>query len=44
LYPKGRKWQEAKLDSSDSEEGPMVGSCEYGNEPSDYIKGRAFLG
>jgi len=23
--------------------GPMVGSCEHGNEPSDFMKGREFL-
>jgi hypothetical protein len=31
------------LDASSSGEGPVVDSCEYGNEPSDSIKGREFL-
>jgi hypothetical protein len=31
------------LDSSGSGQGPMVASCEYGNEPSGSIKGREFL-
>jgi hypothetical protein len=31
------------LDSSGSEQGPVAGSCEYGNEPSGCIKGGEFL-
>jgi hypothetical protein len=31
------------LDSSDSEQGPVAGNCEHGNEPSGSIKGREFL-
>jgi hypothetical protein len=31
------------LDISDSEQGPVVGSCEHGNEPSGTIKGGEFL-
>jgi hypothetical protein len=27
----------------DSGQGPMVGLCEYGNEPSGFIKGEEFL-
>jgi hypothetical protein len=31
------------LNSSDSEQGPMVGSCERGYEPSIFICGGEFL-
>jgi len=31
------------LDSSGSGQGPVAGSCEHGNEPSDSIKGWEFL-
>jgi hypothetical protein len=31
------------LDSSGSGQGPVAGSCEHGNEPSGFIKGREFL-
>jgi hypothetical protein len=31
------------LDSSDSGQGPVAGSCEHGNEPSGSIKGGKFL-
>jgi hypothetical protein len=30
---------ERELDSLGSEQGPVAGSCEYGNEPSDSING-----
>jgi hypothetical protein len=30
------------LVSSDSGYGPVVGSCEHGNEPSGFIKGEKF--
>jgi hypothetical protein len=32
-----------ELDSSRSGLSQMVGSCEYGNEPSSYMKGGKFL-
>jgi hypothetical protein len=31
------------LDSSDSRQGPVAGSCEYGNEPSGSIRGGDFF-
>jgi hypothetical protein len=31
------------LDASGSEYGPVAGCCEYGNEPSDSIKGGELL-
>jgi hypothetical protein len=31
------------LDSSGSEQRPLAGSCEHGNEPSGSIKDREFL-
>jgi hypothetical protein len=31
------------LDSLGSEQGPVAGFCEHGNEPSGSIKGREFL-
>jgi hypothetical protein len=38
-----RKWVKIwVLESSVSGQGPVVGSCEYGDEPSGYIKGRGF--
>jgi hypothetical protein len=30
------------LDAYDSGQGPVLGSCEHGNEPSGSIKGRDF--
>jgi hypothetical protein len=30
------------LDSTGSGEGPLAGNCEYGNEPSNYIKSGQF--
>jgi len=32
------------LDSCSSRQGPVADSCEHGNEISDYIKHREFLG
>jgi len=32
-----------KLDTAGSGQGPVAGSCEHGNEPSGFIKGREFL-
>jgi len=32
-----------ELDSYDSEYGPVIGSCEHGNEPSGSIKGGDFF-
>jgi hypothetical protein len=34
----GKVW----LDSSGSEQGPVAGSCEHGNEPAGSIKGAEF--
>jgi len=31
------------LDTSGSVQGPIVGRCKYGNEPSNNIKGGEFL-
>jgi hypothetical protein len=31
------------VDTSDSQQGPVAGSCEYGNEPPGSIKSREFL-
>jgi hypothetical protein len=31
------------LDSSESEQGPVAGCCEHGNEPSSSVKGGEFL-
>jgi len=31
-----------KVYSSDSGQGPAVGSCEHDNKPSSFIKGRVF--
>jgi hypothetical protein len=31
------------MDVSGSGQGPVAGSCEYVNEPSDSIKGREFI-
>jgi len=31
------------LDSTGAGYGPVAGSCEYGNEPSSFIKGEEFL-
>jgi hypothetical protein len=31
------------VDASGSEQGPVTGPCEHGNEPSDSIKGEEFL-
>jgi hypothetical protein len=33
---------ECGLDASESGQGPVVGSCEHGNEPSGFIKGEEF--
>jgi hypothetical protein len=30
-------------DSSDTQQGPVVGSCEHGNEPLSFIKGGEFI-
>jgi len=32
-----------ELDLSGSEQGPLAGSCERGNEPSGFVKGVEFL-
>jgi hypothetical protein len=32
-----------ELDASDSGQGPVVGSCEHGDEPSGFIKGGELL-
>jgi hypothetical protein len=37
------KWGGCGLDSSGSGYGPVVGSCEHGNEPLGSIKGGEFL-
>jgi hypothetical protein len=31
------------LDACGSGQGPMVGSCEHGNNTYDFIKGRGFI-
>jgi hypothetical protein len=40
---KGSKVGEFELDSSDSRQGPVAGSCEYANETSGSIKGDIFF-
>jgi hypothetical protein len=39
----GNRVEKCGLDSSGSEQGPTVGSCEHGNEPSGSVKGGEFL-